>query len=216
MRNCLDKLQQLADLFKIAGKRMYEETSLERQQLVKYTLTFSHILAEIKSLFPKDVYEGQNFRIAKKDAADFWRFNFGDRIIVSWKEFEVKLNRVHQITSQSESDSLRETIQLTKTKYVSIFEFDIFTRLFQPWNNLLNNWKYLVTEHPGYIAYSTYDEVHKRLQNVRFMNIFRTFRFYLLTEAKNCPKSKFFVPFKTFLTQEKYFFLYYINSFDMF
>lgn len=27
-----------------------------------------------------------------------------------------------------ELNSLRETIQLTKTKYVSIFEFDIFTR----------------------------------------------------------------------------------------
>ena len=128
MKNCLEKLQQLLDVFKIAGKRMYEETSAERQQLIKYTLTFSHILAEIKSLFPKDVYEGKSFRIAKKDAADFWRTNFGDRVLVSWREFEMKLDRVHPITNHSESESLRETIQLTKTKFVSIFEFDIFTR----------------------------------------------------------------------------------------
>ena len=40
----------------------------------------------------------------------------------------------------------------------------ILKRLFQPWNNLLNNWKFLVTEHPAYSAFSTYDEVHKRLQ----------------------------------------------------
>lgn len=48
MRNCLEKFQELADLFKVAGKRMYEESSVERQKLVKYTLTYSHILAEMK------------------------------------------------------------------------------------------------------------------------------------------------------------------------
>jgi E3 ubiquitin-protein ligase CBL len=104
------------------------------------------------------------FRIAKQDAEEFWKANFGERIIVNWSEFVFKLNRVHKISSPSESYSLKETIQLTKSKHVSIFEFDIFTRLFQPWSNLLNNWKFLVTEHPAYCAFSTYDEVHKRLQ----------------------------------------------------
>lgn len=165
IKNCLDKFQQLLDLFKSAGKRMYDVESAERQQLTKYTLTFSHMLAEMKSLFPKDVYEGQNYRITKKDAGDFWKSNFQDRIIVNWKEFENKLKRVHHI-NENEVDSLRDTIQLTRSKYVSIFEFDVFTRLFQPWNNLLDNWKVLVINHPGYMAYSTYDEVHKRLLNV--------------------------------------------------
>jgi E3 ubiquitin-protein ligase CBL len=164
IQNVLDKFQQLVNLFKVAGKRMYEETSDARQLLIKYTLIFSHILAEMKSIFPKDVYEGQMFRIAKKDAEEFWKANFGERIIVNWSEFVFKLNRVHKISSPSESFSLKETIQLTKSKHVSIFEFDIFTRLFQPWSNLLNNWKFLVTEHPAYCAFSTYDEVHKRLQ----------------------------------------------------
>jgi E3 ubiquitin-protein ligase CBL len=164
IKNCLDKFQELVDLFKQAGKRMYEENSIERQKLVKFTLTFSHILAEMKSIFPKDVYEGAHFRIAKKDAEEFWKSNFNDRVIISWIEFEMKLNQVHKISDKTELFALRETIQLTKTKYISIFEFDIFTRLFQPWNNLLNNWKFLVTEHPGYSAFSTYDEVHKRLQ----------------------------------------------------
>lgn len=164
IRNCLEKFQQLLDLFKVSGKRMYEETSEERQKLVKYTLIYSHILAEMKSIFPKDVYEGQTYRIAKSDAQDFWKNNFNERIVVSWKEFEIKLNRVHKISNNSEADLIRETIQLTKSRHVSIFEFDIFTRLFQPWNNLLNNWKFLVTEHPAYCAFSTYDEVHRRLQ----------------------------------------------------
>lgn len=129
IQNCLAKFQELLDLFKSAGKRMYEETSPERQKLIKYTLTYSHILAEMKSMFPKDGYEGESFRVAKKDAAEFWKTNFGERVIVGWREFELKLNRVHQISNQLELNSLRETIQLTKTKYVSIFEFDIFTRL---------------------------------------------------------------------------------------
>ena len=128
IKNCLDKFQELLDLFKQAGKRMYEESSMERQRLVKHTLTYSHILAEMKSIFPKDVYEGANFRVAKKDAEEFWKSNFGGRVIVSWIEFEMKLNQVHKISDKTELVALRETIQLTKTKYISIFEFDIFTR----------------------------------------------------------------------------------------
>lgn len=129
LKNTLEKFQETIDLFKEAGKKMYEENGKERQKLVKQTLTFSHMLAEIKSIFPKDLYEGQNFRIAKKDAEEFWKNNFDDRIVVSWIEFEMKLNQVHKITDRTELLALRETIQLTKTKYVSIFEFDIFTRL---------------------------------------------------------------------------------------
>ncbi len=64
-RNLLDKLHKIIDLFKTAGKRMYDERSDERARLTKYTLILSHLLAELKSLFPKDVYEGQQFRIGK-------------------------------------------------------------------------------------------------------------------------------------------------------
>lgn len=127
-RNLLDKLTKLVDLFKQAGKRIYDETSDERARLTKYTLILSHMLAEIKSMFPKDVYEGQSFRIAKQDAADFWRASFKDKAIVTWDEFERKLNTVHKISTKMESVQLRRTVQLTESSYVSIFEFDIFTR----------------------------------------------------------------------------------------
>ena len=81
-----------------------------------------------------------------------------------WSEFQHRLNQVHQIHSE-ESEHLRKTIQLTGTKFVSIFEFDVFTRLFQPWNTLLNNWKLLAVLHAAYGAFMTYDEVVKQLQN---------------------------------------------------
>lgn len=89
---------------------------------------------------------------------------FPCRIIVLWDEFQQRLNQVHQIHNE-EADHLRRTIQLTRTKFVSIFEFDVFTRLFQPWNTLLNNWKLLAVVHAAYGAFMTYDEVVKQLQN---------------------------------------------------
>lgn len=45
-----------------------------------------------------------------------------------------------------------------------MFEFDIFTRLFQPWNTLLKNWNALAVTHPAYQAFLTYDEVKAKLQ----------------------------------------------------
>jgi E3 ubiquitin-protein ligase CBL len=127
-RNLLDKLNKIAELFKFSGKRIYDETSDERVRLTKYTLILSHMLAEMRSMFPNNVYEGQSFRIAKTDAADFWRQNFKEKAIISWEDFEKKLNNVHKITHKMESFKLRSTIQLTESNYVSIFEFDIFTR----------------------------------------------------------------------------------------
>jgi E3 ubiquitin-protein ligase CBL len=127
-RNLVDKLNKLVDLFKQAGRRIYDESSDERARLTKYTLILSHMLSELKSMFPKDVYDAQSFRIAKQDAADFWRQTFKEKAIVSWDEFEKKLNNVHKISSKMEAVKLRRTVQLTESNYVSIFEFDIFTR----------------------------------------------------------------------------------------
>ena len=84
--------------------------------------------------------------------------------------------------------ALKSTIDLTCNDFISIFEFDVFTRcapahlvtcdddiscmyvasvcfrLFQPWDNLLRNWNVLAVTHPGYVAFLTYDEVKARLQ----------------------------------------------------
>ena len=64
-----------------------------------------------------------------------------NRIIVSWKSFRQALNQIHRIESQEEARALKSGIDITLNNSVSIFEYDIFTRLFAPWSNLLNNWK---------------------------------------------------------------------------
>ncbi|XP_041719296.1 E3 ubiquitin-protein ligase CBL isoform X2 [Coregonus clupeaformis] len=107
---------------------------------------------------------GDNFRITKADAAEFWRRSFGDKTIVPWRTFRQALHEFHPISSGLEAMALKSTIDLTCNDYISVFEFDIFTRLFQPWSSLLRNWNSLAVTHSGYMAFLTYDEVKARLQ----------------------------------------------------
>uniref|UniRef100_A0A182WK72 E3 ubiquitin-protein ligase CBL n=1 Tax=Anopheles minimus TaxID=112268 RepID=A0A182WK72_9DIPT len=86
------------------------------------------------------------------------------RTLVPWKLFRFELSLVHPISSGLEAMALKTTIDLTCNDYISNFEFDVFTRLFQPWNTLLRNWQILAVTHPGYVAFLTYDEVKARLQ----------------------------------------------------
>lgn len=48
-----------------------------RRNLTKLSLIFSHMLAEIKAIFPGGHFQGDSFRITKADAAEFWRKSFG-------------------------------------------------------------------------------------------------------------------------------------------
>uniref|UniRef100_A0A8C3QK60 E3 ubiquitin-protein ligase CBL n=1 Tax=Cyanoderma ruficeps TaxID=181631 RepID=A0A8C3QK60_9PASS len=160
----MKKSKRAIRLFKEGKERMYEEQSQDRRNLTKLSLIFSHMLAEIKAIFPNGQFQGDNFRITKADAADFWRKFFGDKTIVPWKVFRQCLHEVHQISSGLEAMALKSTIDLTCNDYISIFEFDIFTRLFQPWGSILRNWNFLAVTHPGYMAFLTYDEVKARLQ----------------------------------------------------
>ncbi|CDQ94138.1 unnamed protein product, partial [Oncorhynchus mykiss] len=122
------------------------------------------MLAELKAIFPNGLFQGDNFRITKADAAEFWRRSFGDKTIVPWKVFRQALHEFHPISSGLEAMALKSTIDLACNDYISVFEFDIFTRLFQPWSSLLRNWNSLAVTHPGYMAFLTYDEVKARLQ----------------------------------------------------
>ncbi|MEE6518027.1 hypothetical protein FKM82_028707, partial [Ascaphus truei] len=135
-----------------------------RRNLTKLSLIFSHMLAELKGIFPSGMFQGDSFRITKADAADFWRKAFGEKTIVPWKVFRQALHEVHPISSGLEAMALKSTIDLSCNDYISVFEFDIFTRLFQPWSSLLRNWNSLAVTHPGYMAFLTYDEVKARLQ----------------------------------------------------
>ncbi|XP_075878609.1 E3 ubiquitin-protein ligase CBL-like [Nelusetta ayraudi] len=163
MENLTNKTKQTMSLFKEAKERMHEENSQPRRNLTKLSLIFSHMLAELKAIFPNGLFQGDNFRITKADAAEFWRRSFGDKTIVPWRTFRQALHEFHPISLGLEAMALKSTIDLTCNDYISVFEFDIFTRLFQPWSSLLRNWNSLAVTHPGYMAFLTYDEVKARL-----------------------------------------------------
>lgn len=50
-----------------------------RRNLTKLSLIFSHMLAELKGIFPSGLFQGDTFRITKADAAEFWRKAFGEK-----------------------------------------------------------------------------------------------------------------------------------------
>jgi hypothetical protein len=68
-------------------ERLFDENSHYRRNLTKLSLVFSHMLTELKAVFPQGLYSGDQFRITKSDAAEFWKASFGDRTIVPWKMF---------------------------------------------------------------------------------------------------------------------------------
>ncbi|XP_053620616.1 E3 ubiquitin-protein ligase CBL isoform X2 [Plodia interpunctella] len=164
INNLIRKCKQAIKLFKEGKEKMFDENSHYRRNLTKLSLVFSHMLSELKAMFPNGTFAGDQFRITKSDAAEFWRTNFGNSTLVSWKIFREELNNVHPISSGLETMALKTTIDLTCNDFISNFEFDVFTRLFQPWSTLLRNWQLLAVTHPGYVAFLTYDEVKARLQ----------------------------------------------------
>ncbi|KAK4301185.1 hypothetical protein Pmani_026654 [Petrolisthes manimaculis] len=164
VENMMRKCKQALRLFKEGKEMMFDESSHYRRNLTKLSLVFSHMLSELKATFPQGTFAGDQFRITKGDAADFWKKCFGDRTVVPWKYFRDTLSEVHPIGSGLEAMALKSTIDLTCNDYISSFEFDVFTRLFQPWPTLLRNWQILAVTHPGYVAFLTYDEVKARLQ----------------------------------------------------
>ncbi|XP_067831290.1 E3 ubiquitin-protein ligase CBL-like [Heptranchias perlo] len=165
LENLSNKAKQAIRLFKEAKERIFEEGSYARRNLIKLSLIFSHMLAELRAIFPSGLYQRDAYRVTKLDAADFWKRSFGDESIVPWRCFREHLYKVHRFGCGMESTALKSTIDLTCNDHISIFEFDIFTRLFQPWPSLLKNWNRLAVTHPGYMAFLTYDEVKARLQN---------------------------------------------------
>lgn len=77
--NLMRKCKQAIKLFKEGKEKMFDETSHYRRNLTKLSLVFSHMLSELKAIFPNGTFAGDQFRITKSDAADFWREHFGNR-----------------------------------------------------------------------------------------------------------------------------------------
>ena len=93
MENLMNKCKQTVRLFKDAKEKIFDETSAERRSLTKLSLIFSHMLAELKALFPMGVYGGYTFRVTKQDAADFWAVNFQTRYSVAREMSEREIER---------------------------------------------------------------------------------------------------------------------------
>lgn len=72
-------------LFFLAAFTSFPSLFFLRRNLTKLSLIFSHMLAELKAIFPNGLFQGDNFRITKADAAEFWRHSFGDK----WGSFDV-------------------------------------------------------------------------------------------------------------------------------
>lgn len=77
--NLMRKCKQAIKLFKEGKEKMFDENSHYRRNLTKLSLVFSHMLSELKAIFPNGVFAGDQFRITKSDAAEFWKNNFGNR-----------------------------------------------------------------------------------------------------------------------------------------
>lgn len=138
---------------------MEDEKSEWRRELNKYTLLFSHMLSELKVMYNPDGAHKTDFKIVKTEAREFWENAFGRHVIVTWEAFLSEFEKVHKLCGPEEAKALKSTMDLMENNHISWFEFDIFTRLFQPWKQLLNNWNVIVIRHPGYQAFMTYDEV---------------------------------------------------------
>lgn len=168
LRNLQNRCKQTLKLFKDAKEEMFDEESDYRHKLTRHTLVFNHILSELKAIFPEGQFIGEKYLITKKETAgEFWKSSFGSSVLVDWKTFYHALQQVHKIDSSFFSlHALKQTIDLTCDDYISIFEFDVFTRLFQPWSTLLRNWQILAVTHPGYKAFLTYGELKARLEKL--------------------------------------------------
>lgn len=81
MENLMNKCKQATQLFKEAKDKIYDESSTHRRSLTKLSLIFSHMLAELKALFPEGIYAGTSYRLTKADATDFWVTSFGTKLV---------------------------------------------------------------------------------------------------------------------------------------
>ncbi|XP_049982294.1 E3 ubiquitin-protein ligase CBL-C isoform X3 [Alexandromys fortis] len=172
LANLEAKGRKVAELLPPRGKKdaneeVFREGSRFRRQLAKLALIFSHMHAEMSALFPGGRYCGHLYQLTEGSAHTFWREHCGIRCVLPWAEFQSLLCACHPVEPGPITQALRSTLDLTCSGHVSVFEFDIFTRLFQPWPTLLKNWLLLAVNHPGYMAFLTYDEVQTRLQACR-------------------------------------------------
>jgi len=73
------KCQKCIKLFKENKEQMYNESSSGRRSLIRYSLIFSHMIAELKAMFPNGTFSGDGYRITKSDAGEWWKRTFPEK-----------------------------------------------------------------------------------------------------------------------------------------
>jgi len=73
------KCQKCIKLFKDNKDQMFDESSSGRRSLIRYSLIFSHMVAELKAMFPNGTFSGDSYRITKSDAAEWWKHTFSEK-----------------------------------------------------------------------------------------------------------------------------------------
>ncbi|KNC87511.1 hypothetical protein SARC_00396 [Sphaeroforma arctica JP610] len=131
--------------------------SAERQLFVYMTIILSNTYQDMKHVYPNGLRE-KRFEVTKAQAFDWWKAEFPEKHSVSCMEFINALLKSYPI-EPSEIQQLKSSIDITDNGRVSWFEFDVFTRLFQPWDRIITNWRLISNDHPGFQSYITYEEV---------------------------------------------------------
>eukprot|EP00063_Salmo_salar_P082207 XP_014057042.1 PREDICTED: E3 ubiquitin-protein ligase CBL-like [Salmo salar] len=98
-RHLLDKTNRAVLLFKEGRDKMFEEMSSFRRNLTKLSLLFSHMLWELRAMFPEGSFQGDTFRLTKTEAGEFWRQAFGNKCIVQWSTLEVSSEELEPVGS---------------------------------------------------------------------------------------------------------------------
>ena len=83
LESLIAKCQKCVKLFKENKDQMFDESSSCRRSLIRTSLIFSHMVAELKALFPHGTFTGDNYRITKSDAAEWWKRTFPDKYMLS-------------------------------------------------------------------------------------------------------------------------------------
>ena len=79
IENLMNKCKKTIRLFKDGKEKMFDESSHYRRSLTKLSLVYSHMLAELKAVFPNGTFAAEGYRITKADASDWWKMSFPDK-----------------------------------------------------------------------------------------------------------------------------------------
>ncbi|CAL8069458.1 unnamed protein product [Calicophoron daubneyi] len=132
----------------------------------KLSINIIYIHAELAAIFPGGVFNEQ-YTFAKTDAGVWWRSMFNSELHVRWPEFLQKFATEFQVTDSNMINKLHDTLSFSSEYYVSVFSMDLFSRLFAPWHLLMQVWTKLVYEHPGYMAWTTFDGMRQLLDRYK-------------------------------------------------